>query len=693
MNDGDSLVSCPAVTEECFEQWKQTFAKLYGDPFLGPGVEETEVLRKFYRTPSESSFHELLFHAHARFASTVLAEAERRSFPLSVPVTFVYCRRNDEDQRARMEPCDSPDAFKSLYQSLVPRKIRHALGEYFTPDWLAELILDEAGYDGAPGKRLLDPCCGTGTFLVLAIQRAKRYGRTHGEAIEDTIRRVRAEIRGIEVNPLSALAAQVNYLMALAEPGYCIEEPAPVFYQDAILDPLLEESFDYVVGNPPWLRWDYLSPEFRQATAHLWEAYGLFSLHGFQAWLGAGKKDLSMLFTYFAADRYLKPGGTLGFLITQEVFKSKGAGEGFRRFRLGESGEFLQVIKAHDFTNLRPFEGVRNKPAAIFLSKGRETDYPLPYSLWERNGEGLVRRPALARPMGSPTGPWQTVAVGQRAELFDRLDGNNPYQAVLGANANPYGVFWLKLERVLADGKICVRNLPEMGKKAIPAVTASMEGELVFPAVRGRDISRWRARSYVYVLLVQDPQTRAGFAESTVKRLWPGVYQYLVQFRDELLNRALYKKYHARSSKPFYSQFNVSPATFSPYKVVWQRMSSDLRAAVIARQHGVLGSKIVVPLETTAFIAAASAGEAHYLCAVLNSAPVREFVKTFSANGRGFGTPWVVNRIKIPPFDHSNPTHLELAAISNRLHRQAGKACGDLQRMEAMLGSLVKRCL
>ena len=74
-----------------------------------------------------------------------------------------------------------------------------------------------------------------------------------------------------------------------------------------------------------------------------------------------------MLFVYASADYYLKDNGKLGFLITQEVFKSKGAGEGFRRFQLGEK-KYLQVLKALDLVSVQPFEGAANKTAGIILS-------------------------------------------------------------------------------------------------------------------------------------------------------------------------------------------------------------------------------------------------------------------------------------------------------------------------------------
>jgi hypothetical protein len=84
-----------------------------------------------------------------------------------------------EPATVELSPEKVKDLFKRLYQNLVPRDIRHGLGEYFTPDWLAELVLDEVGYDGNPEKTILDPACGSGTFLVLAIKRIKEYAEEH----------------------------------------------------------------------------------------------------------------------------------------------------------------------------------------------------------------------------------------------------------------------------------------------------------------------------------------------------------------------------------------------------------------------------------------------------------------------------------------------------------------------------------
>ena len=74
-----------------------------------------------------------------------------------------------------VDPEETRDLLKQLYQNLMPKRLRHDLGEYYTPDWLAERLLNQLGVEGDPRKRLLDPACVSGTFLVLTIKRVRQY--------------------------------------------------------------------------------------------------------------------------------------------------------------------------------------------------------------------------------------------------------------------------------------------------------------------------------------------------------------------------------------------------------------------------------------------------------------------------------------------------------------------------------------
>jgi len=101
-------------------------------------------------------------------------------------------RLNQYDpQTMELLPDETRDIFKRLYQFLVPKQIRHDLGEYYTPDWLAERCLNQLGYgEKVPDLlklRLLDPGCGSGTFPILAIKRAREHARLNKVSPAETL--------------------------------------------------------------------------------------------------------------------------------------------------------------------------------------------------------------------------------------------------------------------------------------------------------------------------------------------------------------------------------------------------------------------------------------------------------------------------------------------------------------------------
>jgi hypothetical protein len=150
-------------------------------------------------------------------------------------------------------------------------------------------------------------------------------------------------------------------------------------------------------------------------------------------------------------------------------------------------------------------------------------------------------------------------------------------------------------------------------------------------------------------------------------------FVYLTHFRDILLSRGSKSIRELAERTSFYAMFGVGTYTMSPWKVVWQFMSSDLRAAVVSQHRTPFGHKLVIPTKTVALIPTAREDEAHYLCALLNSSPVRDFVRSFSSAGRGFGAPSVISNISIPKFDRKNDTHRQLVEFSQELHLHADR--------------------
>ena len=104
----------------------------------------------------------------------------------------------------------SEDVLKELYQNVVDPESRHSLGEYYTPDWLAEVMLESVGYrEGI----LLDPACGSGTFLFSAVKRKRALGLKGQKLLEDVV----SSIIGIDVHPLAVMMSKANLLLALTE--------------------------------------------------------------------------------------------------------------------------------------------------------------------------------------------------------------------------------------------------------------------------------------------------------------------------------------------------------------------------------------------------------------------------------------------------------------------------------------------
>lgn len=829
-----------------FNEWKRIFGIVYGEQFNdGNQGKEAEALSKLYHVGGDTDFQELLFCVHTYFAllmkliAAELLSLRETAFTSSLTSDLVHAsddelKRQIEDienggiyarkgitnflegdffrwyldafdspelkdairevarglsefepATSTLDPVSTRDLLKKLYQYLVPQEVRHRLGEYYTPDWLAELLLNEVGYHGNTRKRFLDPACGSGTFLVLAIHRAKEQGQKENLSSIEIAKRIVNNIWGFDLNPMAVIAARTNYLFAL---GDLVNElpqmEIPIYLTDSVLTPtstkkdlfgealevatsvglfripgewvrnggtlltiaapLVEEmvknhystdealerfkteglvfstnedivrdfydqllklekenkngiwarflknsfapmiagKFDFVVGNPPWIRWGYLSEEYREATTPLLKKYDLYQTKDFASRnLGVGEKDFSMLFTYACADYYLKDGAKLGFLITQEVFKSKGAGEGFRKFRLPNE-KYLKVLKSHDLVSVQPFEGAANKTALIILKKGEKTTYPLPYFLWnKKRGVGkiptdklfeeimslLKKEQLFAKPMGSPVGSWQTLKKDQ-AEI-GVIEGRNFYKAWRGTESDPYGVHLLEVVKVLSNDNLIIKNLSNIGKKKIQQVEEKIEQDLIYPALRGSDIDRWLIQPEIFVLFPVDALNKAPILEAEMKQKYPRTYGYLVRFKAEFEERKSKAIQMIAKRTVFYAMLGYGPYTIAKYKVVWKRMSNDIIAGVASQYKTPFGYKTIIPLGTTAFFSTDNETEAHYLCAIINSTPVRDFIKSFSSAGRGFGTPSVMEHVGIPKFDPQNALHLKLAEISKQCHQ------------------------
>lgn len=107
------------------------------------------------------------------------------------------------------------DLFKDLYMHVIPDKVRHSLGEFYTPPWLADNLVDRAlEIANKESWKGLDPCCGSGTFITVLIRLVLEQMREKGRKTK--LKAVLSRVRGIDLNPLAVLTARINYFINIS---------------------------------------------------------------------------------------------------------------------------------------------------------------------------------------------------------------------------------------------------------------------------------------------------------------------------------------------------------------------------------------------------------------------------------------------------------------------------------------------
>jgi hypothetical protein len=127
------------------------------------------------------------------------------------------------------------DILKALYESVIDVDTRHKLGEYYTPDWLAEHMIEETVSDPLR-QRVLDPSCGSGTFLFWAVRQVLQAADEQGLSNREALKLVVERVSGIDLHPVVVTLARVTYLLAIGHDRISMRDELtiPVFLADSL---------------------------------------------------------------------------------------------------------------------------------------------------------------------------------------------------------------------------------------------------------------------------------------------------------------------------------------------------------------------------------------------------------------------------------------------------------------------------
>lgn len=177
------------------------------------------------------------------------------------------------------------------------QKYNKLRGGYYTPDIIARFIAEWAIRD--PSDSVLEPSCGDGSFLSTVTSKLRALGAAPGQ--------IRRNVTGIELDALEAQKSARYGATVICEDFF-------TYYRDSIDE---KTQFDVIVGNPPFIRYQNFTEEYREIAFSLMHKYGFHPNRLTNIWLPF----------LLLSCKALKPGGRFGMVIPAELFQVDYAAE------------------------------------------------------------------------------------------------------------------------------------------------------------------------------------------------------------------------------------------------------------------------------------------------------------------------------------------------------------------------------
>lgn len=244
---------------------------------------------------------------------------------------------------------------------------RKKSGSERTPDEIIKYMLDIIGYNEivSINKTIVDPACGTGTFIKQIIDRfidglyVNQVTNTYKEKLLE-----RKLIRAYDTKPSNVFVTKIVIISSLVKKNFICEikdvldmiRKLPVYCQDFLC---VGDNSDYIIGNPPYIRLQNMPVEYRD-----------FIKNNFVS--ATGRFDI---FTCFLekSDKLLNKNGRM-CLITSNKYLTANYGVGIRKY-LSQAGHVRKLVDLYD----TKFFGAAVLPAIIMCENSKSDNCEVDY--------------------------------------------------------------------------------------------------------------------------------------------------------------------------------------------------------------------------------------------------------------------------------------------------------------------------
>lgn len=357
------------VINKNFEFYKKNFGHTY---YFNVADDETRFIDKLFGSLDNalSAQDKMLNYSISTVytATAVLVEVMRRRgieyTDAQIEKICVGFSKMKNSERSFADKLDSEldEVLFGLLTDGIDLESRKKSGSERTPNEIIKYMLDIIGYDAnaSRNKSIVDPACGTGTFVKQILDRFID-GLSNSESIniiKDKLL-VKKLIRAYDTKPSNVFVTKMVIISSLVKRNlvskiddiFDLVDSLPVYCQDFLE---VEEKTDYIIGNPPYIRLQNMSVEYREFVKKKYAS-------------ATGRFDIYTCFIE-KSDKLLNKDGRL-CLITSNKYLTANYGVGIRKY-LSKTGHVRKLVDLYD----TKFFGAAVLPAIIMCENSTSTD-------------------------------------------------------------------------------------------------------------------------------------------------------------------------------------------------------------------------------------------------------------------------------------------------------------------------------
>jgi hypothetical protein len=568
--------------------------------------------------------------------------------------------------------------FDYFVQKIIPQVVRHKTGEFYTPNFIVKKMVNES-YEF--GERVIDPCCGSGNFLIEIVKKIL-YSKNSEERKISAIN----NIFGYDINPISIFMTKISYLILTEK--YFSRLKVNFYVLDSLFlkhnknkkipfHEKLFNTFDLVIGNPPWYTFrDIDSVDYQNQVKLLAEKLGIKPLPK-----NILNIEISALFFYQAKQIYLKKNGKIFFVITKGVITGSHASrfrnfQGFKNIKIWQYEKKLEKVFNIDFICIFAQKSentleLSNREIDVYHLKLNEENKSFDYfddlELILEKREPLV--PYYVEKKGSKTFTKKFISKKLHTELVPY--GESRYKKLFhkGADLNPRNLIFVKYEdlndslvKINPDDRIFKKAKSPWNKKEFN--NEIIDKKYIFKVVKSTELVKFYIHDFYNVFLpLSKKDLKFNFDELTENAKW--FYNKINQ---------IYLRYKKVTTKHNSIMDNlnrweklINNRQLSKIKVVYNNSGSILNSAVIVGDYLVTGD--------LSFYITNNLDEAFYLSSILNSNLMSKQVKIRKSSRHIFKIPF---EIPIKIYNPRVQNHRKLAELGMECYNIAKKTVKDI---------------